>query len=65
MIRNVKLYFRTAYNTFKRLTIQMKKNISKLIAQINRGASATRKEGFKLTCKNASNYVNKILVDEE
>lgn len=43
----------------------MKKNIGKLIAQVERSTSATRKDGLKVTCKNANNYVNKILVDSE
>ena len=65
MIRNVKLYLRAHIIHFKRLTIQMKKNVSKLIAQIERNTSANRREGFKVTCKNVNNYVNKILVDSE
>jgi hypothetical protein len=43
----------------------MKKNISKLIAQIERTTSATRKDAFKVTSRNANHYVNKILVESE
>lgn len=43
----------------------MKKNISKLIAQIERSTSATRKDNFKVTSRNANQYVNKILVESE
>lgn len=43
----------------------MKKNISKLIAQIERSTSAARKDTFKVTSRNANQYVNKILVESE
>lgn len=43
----------------------MKKNISKLIAQVERSTSATRKDVFKVTSRNANQYVNKILVESE
>jgi hypothetical protein len=42
----------------------MKKNAT-LIAQVARSASASRKDAFKVTCKNANRYANKILVDSE
>ncbi len=43
----------------------MKKNISKLIAQIERSTSSARKDSFKVTSRNANQYVNKILVESE
>ena len=42
----------------------MKKNISKLVAQIKRSSSVS-KEAFKVTSGNVNQYVNKILVDSE
>jgi hypothetical protein len=43
----------------------MHKNINKLVAQIKRSSSATRKESFKITSKNANHYANKIPVEED
>jgi hypothetical protein len=43
----------------------MKKNLCKLVAQIEKSSSSARKESFKVTSKNANQYVNKILVDSE
>lgn len=42
---------------------KMKRNINKLIAQIERNASKNPKGRFKITSKNANQYTNKILVD--
>lgn len=43
----------------------MKKNISNLIAEISRKSKTNKVGRFKITCKNANAYMNKILVDSE
>ncbi len=43
--------------------IQMKKNLDKLIAQIEGTLANKAKGGFKITSKNANQYTNKILVN--
>jgi len=41
----------------------MKKNLNKLIAQVELIAANKLRGGFKITAKNATQYTNKILVD--
>jgi hypothetical protein len=41
----------------------MKKNLDKLIAQIEGTLANKAKGGFKITSKNANQYTNKILVN--
>jgi len=41
----------------------MKRNINKLISQIERGTTTNPKGRFKMTSKNVNEYTNKILVD--
>lgn len=41
----------------------MKKNVGKLIIEMAPGMKRTSKGGFKLTCRNAHEYTNKIMVD--
>ena len=41
----------------------MKKNIGRLIIQIEAAANPAKKGGFKVTCSEAQRYTNKILVD--
>jgi|688.fasta_scaffold249786_2 hypothetical protein len=43
----------------------MRKNISQLIVQVSSKATSSVRPLFKITCKNAAKYTNKILVDEE
>lgn len=43
----------------------MKKNLSRLIAEVKPGSSRPSRGGFKLTCRNAHEYTNKILVDAD
>ena len=41
----------------------MKKNIGRLIVQIEAAVNPAKKGGFKVTCSEAQKYTNKILVD--
>lgn len=43
----------------------MKKNLGKMIVEISPGMKKTSRTGFKMTCSNAHEYTNKILVDSE
>jgi len=41
----------------------MKKNLNKLIAQVELGVGKSQKPSFKITSENVNLYTNKILVD--
>jgi hypothetical protein len=43
----------------------MKKNLGKLIVEVGKAAMPKKLTPFKITCQNAHEFTNKILVDAE